>query len=103
MKIKPNDEKSIDVAYDKLVNKMKDYLSITQLNIQNSNLFSENEKQKAQIKYLTENNLILNERHSNLEKIVTDLKSELENKTNAINKDNKYHKSQIKSLMEHLI
>ena len=34
--------------------------------------------QKAQIKYLTDNNLILNERHSNLEKIVTDLKSEKE-------------------------
>ena len=102
MKIKPKDEKSIDVAYDKLVNTMKDYLSITQLNIQNSNLFSENEKQKAQIKYLTDNNLILNERHSNLEKIVTDLKSEIENKSNTINKDNKYHKSQIKSLMDQL-
>ena len=102
MKIKPKDEKSIDVAYDKLVNTMKDYLSITQLNIQNSNLFSENEKQKAQIKYLTDNNLILNERHSNLEKIVTELKSEIENKSNAINKDNKYHKSQIKSLMDQL-
>ena len=102
MKIKPKDEKSIDVAYDKLVNTMKDYLSITQLNIQNSNLFSENEKQKAQIKYLTDNNLILNERHSNLEKIVTELKSEVENKSNTINKDNKYHKSQIKSLMDQL-
>ena len=102
MKIKPKDEKSIDVAYDKLVNTMKDYLSITQLNIQNSNLFSENEKQKAQIKYLTDNNLILNERHSNLEKIVTELKSEIENKSNTINKDNKYHKSQIKSLMDQL-
>ena len=102
MKLKPKDEKSIDVAYDKLVNTMKDYLSITQLNIQNSNLFSENEKQKAQIKYLTDNNLILNERHSNLEKIVTDLKSEIENKSNTINKDNKYHKSQIKSLMDQL-
>ena len=102
MKIKPKDEKNIDVAYDKLVNTMKDYLSITQLNIQNSNLFSENEKQKAQIKYLTDNNLILNERHSNLEKIVTELKSEIENKSNTINKDNKYHKSQIKSLMDQL-
>jgi hypothetical protein len=81
---------------------MKDYLSITQLNIQNSNLFSENEKQKAQIKYLTENNLIFNERHSNLEKLVNDLKSEIENKSNTMNKDNKYHKGQIKILMDQL-
>ena len=102
MKIKQLDENKIDIAYDKLVNKMKDYLSITQLNIQNSNLFSENEKQKAQIKYLTENNLILNERHSNLEKLVNDLKSEIENKSNTMNKDNKYHKGQIKILMDQL-
>ena len=93
--------KNINTNID-LVNKMKDYLSVTQLNIQNSNLFSENEKQKAQIKYLTENNLILTERHSNLEKIVTDLKSEIENKTNTMNKDNKYHKGQIKTLMDQL-
>ena len=102
MKIKPQDENKIEEGYIKLVNKMKDYLSVTQLNIQNSNLFSENEKQKAQIKYLTENNLILTERHSNLEKIVTDLKSEIENKTNTMNKDNKYHKGQIKTLMDQL-
>ena len=102
MKIKPQEENNIERAYDKLINKIKDYLSITQLNIQNSNLFSENEKQKAQIKYLTENNLILTERHSNLEKIVTDLKSEIENKTNTMNKDNKYYKGQIKVLMDQL-
>ena len=102
MKIKQPDENKIDGAYDKLVNKMKDYLSITQLNIQNSNLFSENERQKAQIKCLTENNVILNERHSNLEKIIDDLKSKIENKTNTTNKDNKYYKNQIKSLAEQL-
>ena len=58
MKIKVNEEQDdkIIIAYDKLVNAMKDYLTITQLNIQNSNLFSENEKQKAEIKYLIENN-----------------------------------------------
>ena len=102
MKIKPQDENKIEEGYNKLVNKMKDYLSVTQLNIQNSNLFSENEKQKAQIKYLTENNLILTERHSNLEKLITDLKSEIENKTNTMNKDNKHHKGQIKILMDQL-
>ena len=102
MKIKPQDENKIEEGYNKLVNKMKDYLSVTQLNIQNSNLFSENEKQKAQIKYLTENNLILSERHSNLEKLITDLKSEIENKTNTMNKDNKHHKGQIKILMDQL-
>ena len=102
MKVKQPDENKIDGAYDKLVNKMKDYLSITQLNIQNSNLFSENEKQKAQIKCLSENNNILNERHSNLENIIKDLKNEIENKTNTINKDNKYYKNQIKSLADQL-
>ena len=102
MKVKQPDENKIDGAYDKLVNKMKDYLSITQLNIQNSNLFSENEKQKAQIKCLSENNNILSERHSNLENIIKDLKNEIENKTNTINKDNKYYKNQIKSLADQL-
>jgi len=102
MKIKPQDENKIEEGYNKLVNKMKDYLSVTQLNIQNSNLFSENEKQKAQIKYLTENNLILSERHSNLEKLITELKAEIENKTNTMNKDNKHHKGQIKILMDQL-
>ena len=102
MKIKQPDENQVDKSYEKLVNKMKDYLSITQLNIQNSNLFSENEKQKAQIKCLTENNNILNERHSNQEKLIKDLKNEIENKTNTINKDNKYYKNQIKSLADQL-
>ena len=74
MKIKPSKDNIIEGAYSKLVNKMKDYLSLTQLNIKNSNLFSENEKQKAQIKYLTENNNILKERNANLEKLVEDLK-----------------------------
>ena len=102
MKIKQPDENKVDKSYEKLVNKMKDYLSITQLNIQNSNLFSENEKQKAQIKCLTENNSILNERYSNQEKLIKDLKNEIENKTNTINKDNKYYKNQIKSLADQL-
>jgi chromosome segregation ATPase len=102
MKIKQQDENKIDGAYDKLVNKMKDYLTITQLNIQNSNLFSENERQKAQIKCLTENNAILNEKYSNSEKLINDLQSEIENKSNTINKDNKYYKNQIKSLADQL-
>ena len=104
MKIKVNEEQDdkIIIAYDKLVNVMKDYLTITQLNIQNSNLFSENEKQKAEIKYLIENNSILTERHANLEKLINDLKAELETKSNTLNKDNKYHKNQIKTLMDQL-
>ena len=104
MKIKVNEEQDdkIIIAYDKLVNAMKDYLTITQLNIQNSNLFSENEKQKAEIKYLIENNSILTERHANLEKLINDLKAELETKSNTLNKDNKYHKNQIKTLMDQL-
>ena len=102
MKIKPFENNKIDGAYSKLVNKMKDYLSITQLNIQNSNLFSENENQKAQIKYLSENNNILKERNANLEKLVEDLKIDVENKSNIITKDAKYYKSQIKSLMDQL-
>ena len=102
MKIKPQENDKLEGAYGKLVNKMKDYLSITQLNIQNSNLFSENEKQKAQIKYLNENNSILKERNSNLEKLVEDLKAEVESKSSIINKDTKYHKNQIKSLMDQL-
>ena len=102
MKIKPSKDNIIEGAYSKLVNKMKDYLSITQLNIQNSNLFSENEKQKAQIKYLTENNNILKERNANLEKLVEDLKIDVEDKSNIITKDTKSHKNQIKSLMEQL-
>jgi hypothetical protein len=44
MKIKPSKDNIIEGAYSKLVNKMKDYLSLTQLNIKNSTLFSENEK-----------------------------------------------------------
>ena len=102
MKIKPSKDNIIEGAYSKLVNKMKDYLSITQLNIQNSNLFSENEKQKAQIKYLTENNNILKERNANLEKLVEDLKIDVEDKSNIITKDTKSHKNQIKSLMDQL-
>ena len=102
MKIKEPENNKIEGAYSKLVNKMKDYLSITQLNIQNSNLFSENEKQKAQIKYLSENNNILKERNNNLEKMNEDLKLEIENKSNIISKDTKSHKNQIKLLMDQL-
>ena len=102
MKIKPSPNNVIEGAYSKLVNKMKDYLSITQLNIQNSNLFSENEKQKAQIKFLTESNNILKEHNENLEKLVEDLKADVEDKSNIITKDTKSHKNQIKSLMEQL-
>ena len=103
MKIKPQEKNKLDGTYSKLVNKMKDYLSITQLNIQNSNLFSENENQKAQIKYLTENNNILKERNENLEKMVKDLKLQIENKSNEIVKDTKNNKIQIKLLMDQLI
>ena len=102
MKIKQPENNKLDESYGKLVNKMKDYLSITQLNIQNSNLFSENESQKAQIKYFSENNTILKERNENLEKMVEDLKLQIENKSNEIIKDSKHYKNQIKILMDQL-
>ena len=101
MKIKePDEEAHSQKIYFNLVQLMKDYDTVTNLNIKISNLKSNNNSQQAQINLLNDKVVTLQEKNSSLDLKIKDLTNQLSTKTKETNELNKNHKNEIKTLLE---
>lgn len=101
MKIKePDEEDHNQKIYYNLVQLMKDYDTITNLNIKISNLKSNNNSQQAQINLLNDKVVTLQEKNSSLDLKIKDLTNQLSTKTKETNELTKNHKNEIKTLLE---
>ena len=102
MKIQePNEfENSNEKIYYNLVQLMKEYDNVTQLNVKISNLQSSNNNKEAEINLLNDKVTTLQEKTDAQESKLKELTSQLSNKTKEVNELTKSHKNEIKTLMD---
>ena len=100
MKIKKLNISPTENAYFRLTQLMKNYATITELNLENNNLKSENDNQKAQIKLLNDSISTLKEKLNQNENTIKGLNNILEVQTKEYNDSNKQHKNEMKNLID---
>jgi chromosome segregation ATPase len=100
MKIKKLNVSPTENAYFRLTQLMKNYATLTELNLENNNLKTENDNQKAQIKLLNDSVSTLKEKLNQNDITIKGLNKTLENQTKEMNDSNKQHKNEMKGLID---